>query len=120
MQRRIDYLDTLLERFGGVSPKLRTERRRLLSAIQALPRMVEIVMEECAICIQSMEISRLLCGHQYQIDCLLDWLKISGSCPQCREKLPKDDVDTGERLQRLQRNMQSLKIITNSGCGCVL
>ena len=83
---------------------MRTERRRLLSATWALPRMVESVMEECAICIHSMEISRLLCCHQYHIDCLLDWLKISGSCPQCREKLLKDDVDMGAAAEALEEH----------------
>lgn len=50
--------------------------------------------QECCICIaefdDSSEIRRTLCGHVFHGKCLANWLKVSRTCPLCRNDLTVD------------------------------
>jgi hypothetical protein len=48
--------------------------------------------ELCAICWERMddEVARLECGHEFHLDCLLEWWKRDESCPYCRWRADDD------------------------------
>ncbi|OIT35540.1 PREDICTED: probable E3 ubiquitin-protein ligase RHC1A [Nicotiana attenuata] len=65
-------------------------------SIDSMPA-VKIVEEgvECAICLLEFEVGgeakEMPCKHKYHVDCVDKWLKINGSCPICRYKMPVDE-----------------------------
>jgi hypothetical protein len=50
----------------------------------------------CAVCKDELEggdtAVRLQCKHLYHPDCIVQWLKTSGTCPVCRAELPKEEA----------------------------
>lgn len=78
-----------------------------LSSIEALPR-VEIAVESsgcpsspscCVICLEELgEWAREMpCRHRFHGHCIERWLRINGSCPVCRYRMPVDEAE----LQKL-------------------
>lgn len=47
--------------------------------------------EECSICLTRLrgkkEAIETNCGHFYHTKCLMKWLKMSSSCPECRTEV---------------------------------
>lgn len=43
--------------------------------------------ETCLICHESMPLKakKLQCGHKFHPQCIIPWLKITASCPKCRQ-----------------------------------
>ncbi|OIT05854.1 PREDICTED: E3 ubiquitin-protein ligase RING1-like [Nicotiana attenuata] len=65
------------------------------ASIEALP-ILEIVQEEkrteCAICLLEFQVGgkakEMPCKHRYHPNCIDPWLRVHGSCPVCRYKMP--------------------------------
>ncbi|KAK4440690.1 hypothetical protein Salat_0403900 [Sesamum alatum] len=61
----------------------------------------DAVAEVCTICLEellkdddvSAEVIRLPCSHVYHEDCILKWLRKKQSCPCCRAKSPRIQID---------------------------
>lgn len=49
----------------------------------------------CSICIEDIKTKGIVmpCGHMFDKDCLIPWLKNHNQCPVCRHELPTDDKD---------------------------
>lgn len=65
-------------------------------AVQRLERkMGHISMDDCAICRQSLTVTKADCLHHFHSSCLEDWLlDHSDTCPVCRAKIGFKEVDT--------------------------
>jgi len=48
--------------------------------------------EECSVCVVGFKLEdeayKLPCKHIFHNDCLLPWLKMNNTCPNCRHQLP--------------------------------
>ncbi|MCD9559798.1 hypothetical protein HAX54_018097 [Datura stramonium] len=83
------------------------------ASIEALPS-VEICEEgqkgECAICLDEWEIGGVVkempCKHRFHGDCVEKWLKIHGSCPICRYKMPEEDGDLNNKSENRGRRRE--------------
>lgn len=76
------------------------------ASIEAMPS-VEAKEEgdECVICLEEMGgkcnlVKEMPCKHSFHGECIEKWLKIHGSCPVCRYKMPVDD-DEGVNLKNV-------------------
>lgn len=77
------------------------------ASIDAL-KSVEICEEgekgECSICLDDWEIGEIVkempCKHRFHGDCVEKWLKIHGSCPICRYKMPEENGESKNRGRR--------------------
>ncbi|KAJ0816587.1 putative transcription factor C2H2 family [Helianthus annuus] len=62
---------------------------------------IESLGGECVICLEELKVgdvvSEMPCEHKYHCGCLKKWLKIHGSCPVCRFKMPVDG--SGEKVR---------------------
>ncbi|XP_058096434.1 E3 ubiquitin-protein ligase MPSR1-like [Magnolia sinica] len=88
------------------------------ASIESMPK-VEISKEgeECAICLEGMEVGgeakEMPCKHRYHWNCIEKWLRLHGSCPVCRYKMPveeeeepkKGDEGNGRREGRVDREI---------------
>lgn len=70
-------------------------------SIEGLPS-VEICeedgKEECVVCLDELGVGggvvkEMPCKHRFHGECVEKWLKIHGSCPICRYKMPEEDGD---------------------------
>ena len=77
---------------------------------------------ECPICLENIntdDICKTICDHEYCYDCLHHWLKISDNCTSCRESIKtfkyKNEtnrilyVNDIESVENVQRDMNSLR-----------
>ncbi|XP_073137941.1 E3 ubiquitin-protein ligase MPSR1-like [Henckelia pumila] len=67
-------------------------------SIEALKSVeIEKEGEECAICLEEWPVGdkakEMPCNHIFHGGCLEKWLKIHGSCPVCRYRMPVDEDD---------------------------
>lgn len=68
------------------------------ASIEAMPA-VEIneLGEECVVCLEEWEVGGLAkempCKHRFHGECIEKWLKVHGTCPVCRYKMPVEDND---------------------------
>ena len=60
----------------------------------------------CSICLESEftkkgdnQLITLLCGHNFHLKCILDWLKFKNNCPNCRQVI-MGDKSFPEKLQQ--------------------
>ncbi|XP_059316005.1 E3 ubiquitin-protein ligase MPSR1-like [Lycium ferocissimum] len=76
------------------------------ASIEALPR-VEICEEEekieCVVCLDELGVGdvakEMPCKHRFHGDCVEKWLKIHGSCPICRYKMPEENGDLNNKSE---------------------
>ncbi|CAH1431632.1 unnamed protein product [Lactuca virosa] len=58
---------------------------------------IESLGGECVICLEEWGVGDVVkempCKHKFHGGCVEKWLKIHGSCPVCRHKMPVDDSD---------------------------
>ncbi|KAJ0975335.1 hypothetical protein J5N97_017300 [Dioscorea zingiberensis] len=51
--------------------------------------------EECSVCLDAMvageTVKEMPCGHRYHGGCIERWLRIHGSCPICRYRMPAEE-----------------------------
>jgi len=104
----ITGLDTvitqLLNQLENTGPPPATEQQ-----VQNLPS-VKINQEEfdnnvqCAICMEDFklgeEAKKLPCKHYFHEPCILEWLKLHGTCPVCRKNLNGEDTSQREYISR--------------------
>ncbi|XP_039113942.1 E3 ubiquitin-protein ligase MPSR1-like [Dioscorea cayenensis subsp. rotundata] len=76
---------------GGVPPASK-------ASIEAMRRVEggEEVEEECSVCLDAMMVAveavkEMPCGHRYHERCIERWLRIHGSCPICRYRMPVEE-----------------------------
>ncbi|XP_075518454.1 E3 ubiquitin-protein ligase MPSR1-like [Primulina tabacum] len=67
-------------------------------SIEALERVeIEKDGEECVICLEEWAVGEMAkempCKHIFHGGCIEKWLKMHGSCPVCRYKMPVDEDD---------------------------
>ncbi|KAL3368105.1 hypothetical protein AABB24_009134 [Solanum stoloniferum] len=59
---------------------------------------------ECSICLDDWVIGGVVkempCKHRFHGDCIEKWLKIHGSCPICRYKMPEENGESKNRGRR--------------------
>ena len=73
--------------------------------------------DQCVICTQDYTKDRshsptvLKCGHVFGRSCIVEWRKISRSCPMCRQHfaIPKDPPDT-RLITRIKKQLNSNKL----------
>lgn len=58
----------------------------------------QIAVEYCVICMdgdaeEEVDGRTLGCGHTFHTDCIDQWLRHNGICPECREPIVDDDDD---------------------------
>lgn len=50
--------------------------------------------DKCTICFQKLktgqEVATLLCGHEFDNKCIMEWFKVRHNCPLCRFELPRE------------------------------
>ncbi|KAK4741391.1 hypothetical protein SAY87_024979 [Trapa incisa] len=86
------------------------------TAIEAL-RAVEADEErsECTICLEGWEAGKEMpCGHRFHGDCIERWLRIHGSCPVCRFKLPAADHEEEKKREEPRGGVEGRVWITFS------
>ncbi|KAF7138441.1 hypothetical protein RHSIM_Rhsim07G0220400 [Rhododendron simsii] len=63
-------------------------------AIEALEILMLEAPEQCAICLTTLHVgesgTRLPCNHTYHYNCIVHWLRLKNTCPQCCLQLPTD------------------------------
>ena len=82
---------------------------------------------ECPICMNDIntgDICKTECKHEYCYDCLNQWLNISDKCPNCRESIKtfkyKDEtnrilyINDFRSVENIQRDMNSLRRTLNN------
>ncbi|XP_050236686.1 E3 ubiquitin-protein ligase MPSR1-like [Mercurialis annua] len=100
----IDGLDSL---FGELGPK-NGHPPASKASIEALPT-VDVgdgddSVSECAICLEEWDVDdglvvkEMPCKHTFHGNCIDKWLRIHGSCPVCRYKLPTDDEGFNKKM----------------------
>jgi len=56
--------------------------------------------KNCVICLEDFEegskAKKLGCGHYFHPECIDRWLKISGTCPMCKEVVGRREEEGGE------------------------
>ncbi|CAN4081298.1 unnamed protein product [Withania somnifera] len=76
-------------------------------SIEGLPS-VEICEDdekvECVVCLDEMGVSggvvkEMPCKHRFHGECVEKWLKIHGSCPVCRYKMPEEDGELSDKSE---------------------
>lgn len=110
-----DNFQEVVDRLYRDSAAAVTTKPAAAAAIDALPRctlgaadVVEANGEPvtCAVCkdelVSGDTAVRLQCKHLYHPDCIVQWLKTSGTCPVCRFELPKEEPDDAEKKQKKQ------------------
>lgn len=84
------------------------------ASIDALPS-VEICEEsekgECVVCLDELGIGGLVvkempCKHRFHGNCVEKWLKIHGTCPICRYKMPEEDGDSNNKSENRGRRRE--------------
>ncbi|PSS33687.1 E3 ubiquitin-protein like [Actinidia chinensis var. chinensis] len=87
------------------------------AAIEAIPAVkVTDLGLECAICLGEYEIGgeakEMPCKHRFHSGCIEKWLRIHGSCPNCRYKMPvgEDDLEVEEGGVRERRVEGAIRI----------
>ncbi|KVI05512.1 E3 ubiquitin-protein ligase MPSR1 [Cynara cardunculus var. scolymus] len=74
------------------------------ASIDAMPSLevkstdeIENLGGECVICLEEWKVGEMAkempCKHRFHGGCVEKWLKIHGSCPVCRHKMPVEDMD---------------------------
>jgi hypothetical protein len=57
-------------------------------------------LETCRICLETItsdkQLLRLACNHQFDVDCIVEWLKINDSCPLCKTKADLEKVQLSD------------------------
>lgn len=77
---------------------------------------IKLFDESCSICIDELKNGStvrqiLTCKHAYHSSCLLDWVKINESCPNCKEDLHKDHM-----IEKLKKeNPKKIKELLKKG-----
>ncbi|KAF5449629.1 hypothetical protein F2P56_030054 [Juglans regia] len=72
------------------------------ASIEAMPN-VEVGEDggECAICLDEWEVGgvakEMPCNHRFHGNCIERWLRIHGSCPVCRYKMPVEEEEVGKK-----------------------
>mmetsp|Transcript_4760 Transcript_4760/g.8894 ORF Transcript_4760/g.8894 Transcript_4760/m.8894 type:complete len:145 (-) Transcript_4760:2545-2979(-) len=90
-------LGQFTERLTGIVQSLQDLIRQIHSEnrepaseeeIQALPE-IQKTGESCAICAEPQNgiVKLLPCSHTYHENCIVHWLKIQRTCPQCRRDI---------------------------------
>ncbi|PON91813.1 43kDa postsynaptic protein [Trema orientale] len=68
-----------------------------LRAIKASEELLDSKSSVCSVCRdrfkKGAELRVLPCKHVYHKDCILRWLKVRNTCPECRHELPTEYVD---------------------------
>ncbi|KAK4366628.1 hypothetical protein RND71_014508 [Anisodus tanguticus] len=70
---------------------------------------VKVIEEgvECSICLSEFKVGgdakEMTCKHRYHLDCLDKWLRINGSSPICRYKMPVDE----EKVKEVEPHVES-------------
>ncbi|XP_016442361.1 E3 ubiquitin-protein ligase MPSR1-like [Nicotiana tabacum] len=85
------------------------------ASIEALPN-VEICEEEkgeCVICLEEWGVSgdevvvkEMPCKHRFHGNCIEKWLKIHGSCPVCRYKMPEEEGELNNKSENSGRRRE--------------
>ncbi|PON35062.1 43kDa postsynaptic protein [Trema orientale] len=94
----VSSLDSLLRELGNKDGQPPASK----ASIEAMPR-VEVPEDggECVICLEEFELGRVArempCKHSFHGDCIEKWLKIHGSCPVCRFKMPVEEEELGKK-----------------------
>ncbi|XP_055806257.1 E3 ubiquitin-protein ligase MPSR1-like [Solanum dulcamara] len=84
------------------------------ASIDALPSVViceESEKGECVVCLDELGIGGLVvkempCKHRFHGNCVEKWLKIHGSCPICRYKMPEEDGDSNNKSENRGRRRE--------------
>jgi hypothetical protein len=65
----------------------------------------------CSLCMEDCNLDDLLlklkCSHAFHEKCILEWLKITNTCPICRDELITDDPDYENRKNETRRMLRS-------------
>ncbi|CAG9323290.1 unnamed protein product [Blepharisma stoltei] len=81
----VSSIQQLTERIGNIDAKHPLSEERIASLERAH------VSGTCSICTedQSESVASVLlsCGHSYHENCITVWLRIQGTCPQCRKQV---------------------------------
>lgn len=94
----VSSLDSLLRELGNKDGQPPATK----ASIESMPR-VEVSEGgvECVICLEEFELGgfakEMPCKHRFHGDCIEKWLKIHGSCPVCRFKMPVDEEGFGKK-----------------------
>jgi hypothetical protein len=61
-------------------------------------------VSRCSICLDGLGEDRpirrvLMCGHLFHSECLLDWIKLKESCPNCKKQFDKKAIGDFEKKQ---------------------
>ena len=91
------YVMTWIQQWANIQPPFMN--RATDEAIADLPRVQVLEPEEvdCPICletyVQGQTKVQLPCQHEFHEECVVEWLKINGNCPNCRERITPDELD---------------------------
>lgn len=92
-------LDDLMSTF--LSTRTPPVSQRTLLELQSLTIMQEQTDTPCSICFDDFKLAetsvrKLPCNHLYHERCIFPWLRINGTCPVCRARLPSADAGNDE------------------------
>ncbi|XP_062111587.1 E3 ubiquitin-protein ligase MPSR1 [Humulus lupulus] len=95
----VSSLDFLLRELGNKDGHPPASK----ASIEAMPS-VEVSDDgggECVICLEEFQLGgvakEMPCKHRFHGDCVEKWLKLHGSCPVCRFKMPVEQEETGKK-----------------------
>ena len=68
---------------------------------------------ECAICKEEFQLDNIVveikCGHIFNEECILEWLKLHNNCPVCRVEYETDDYDYENKKKNDRMLLTSIK-----------
>ncbi|CAI9096584.1 OLC1v1032766C1 [Oldenlandia corymbosa var. corymbosa] len=64
--------------------------------------------EECVICLEAWKVGKEMpCKHRFHGECIEKWLKVHGTCPVCRYKMPVEENAGGSSKEGENRENNS-------------
>ncbi|OIT28304.1 PREDICTED: E3 ubiquitin-protein ligase RING1-like [Nicotiana attenuata] len=83
------------------------------ASIEALPNVEICENGECVICLEEwgvgggdVVVKEMPCKHRFHGNCIEKWLKIHGSCPVCRYKMPEEEGDLNNKSENRGRRRE--------------
>lgn len=95
-----------------LADRLKSANERRESLVSSIKKITET---NCLICMDALQSPTMIgcCNNLFCAECLIEWMKIRGACPICRESInPTKLITVGEISQKIEKSQKKTKIDT--------